>query len=78
MWPKSRMLFAIVSKMFKEGVINEKQRGVLKDLILDHDSRLMSSLQNYESLGDKDKLYREFTDISNSAVMIEDQQLNFR
>jgi len=29
------MLFAIVSKMSKEGVVNEKQRGVLKDLILE-------------------------------------------
>ena len=40
-WPKSRMLFAVVSKMSKEGVLNAKQRGVLKDLILDYDSRLV-------------------------------------
>ncbi len=36
-WPKSRMLFAVVSKMSKEGLLNEAQRGVLKDLILDYD-----------------------------------------
>ena len=36
-WPKSRMLFAIVSKMSKEGMLNEQQRGVLKDMILDYD-----------------------------------------
>jgi hypothetical protein len=36
-WPKSRMLFAVVSKMSKEGVLNNKQRGILKDLILEYD-----------------------------------------
>jgi hypothetical protein len=40
-WPKSRMLFAIVSKMSKEGMLNEQQRGVLKDLILDYDQRVI-------------------------------------
>lgn len=36
-WPKSRMLFAVVSKMQKEGLLTEAQRGVLKDMILDYD-----------------------------------------
>jgi len=31
------MLFAIVSKMSKEGVVTEKERGSLKDLILEGD-----------------------------------------
>jgi hypothetical protein len=31
------MLFAVVSKMSKEGLLNEQQRGVLKDMILDYD-----------------------------------------
>jgi len=35
------MLFAVVSKMSKEGLLNESQRGVLKDLILDYDQRLL-------------------------------------
>ena len=39
--PKSRMLFAVVSKMSKEGLLNENQRGILKDMILDYDSRLI-------------------------------------
>lgn len=26
-WPKSRMLLSIVSKMFKEGLLNKNQRG---------------------------------------------------
>jgi|DEB0MinimDraft_12_1074336.scaffolds.fasta_scaffold144597_2 hypothetical protein len=47
-WPKSRMLFAIVSKMSKEGALNEQQRGTLKDLILEQDNRIMSSLALYE------------------------------
>jgi hypothetical protein len=43
-WPKSRMLFAVVSKMSKEGVLNNKQRGILKDLILEYDPRLIQQL----------------------------------
>jgi hypothetical protein len=43
------MLFAIVSKMSKEGVVNEKQRGILKDLILEHDSRMLGCLASYEA-----------------------------
>jgi hypothetical protein len=35
------MLFAVVSKMSKEGLLNEAQRGVLKDMILDYDQRLL-------------------------------------
>jgi hypothetical protein len=38
------MLFAVVSKMSKEGLLNEAQRGVLKDLILDYDQRLLQCL----------------------------------
>lgn len=56
-WPKSRMLFAIVSKMSKEGDIDEIQRGVLKDLILDNDPRIMVCLANYEADGQRDRLY---------------------
>ena len=43
-WPKSRMLFAVVSKMSKEGLLSEQQRGTLKDLILDYDQRLLACL----------------------------------
>ena len=67
-WPKSRMLFAIVSKMSKEGVVNEKQRGILKDLILEHDSRMLSCLATYEAQGDRDNLYRNFIDIANAVA----------
>ena len=59
-WPKSRMLFAVVSKMSKEGALNLKQRGVLKDLILDYDSRLIACLADYDKLGNKEKLYHGF------------------
>ena len=66
-WPKSRMLFAIVSKMCKEGYLNEGQRGILKDFILDYDQRLMSCLQEYEIGGDRDKLYYNLISIANSG-----------
>lgn len=64
-WPKSRMLFAVVSKMSKEGALNSKQRGVLKDLILESDSRLLQMLQEYESGGNRDKLYDSFQQVAN-------------
>ena len=67
-WPKSRMLFAIVSKMSKEGVVNDKQRGILKDLILEHDPRMLGCLANYEAQGDRDKLYGHFIEIANSVT----------
>jgi hypothetical protein len=59
------MLFAIVSKMSKEGSLNEYQRGVLKDLILEHDNRLSSSLAHYEESGDREKLYTSMCEIAN-------------
>lgn len=66
-WPKSRMLFAIVSKMSKEGAVNEAQRGVLKDLILEHDNRLLICLEHYEHDGDREKLYASMRDIASNA-----------
>jgi len=64
------MLFAIVSKMSKEGALNETQRGVLKDLILEQDGRIMSSLAIYEQEGDRDKLYSSMREIANQASII--------
>jgi hypothetical protein len=60
------MLFAVVSKMSKEGVLNEQQRGALKDLILDYDQRLLSCLQEYEAGGDRERLYMNFVQIANN------------
>ena len=59
------MLFAVVSKMTKEGMLTAEQRGVLKDLILDYDQRLCQFLHEYEFDGDRDKLYYNFINIAN-------------
>ena len=59
------MLFAIVSKMNKEGDIDELQRGILKDLILEHDPRILNCLDQYEADGQRDKLYTVMTEIAN-------------
>ena len=56
-WPKSRMLFAVVSKMSKEGVLTPEQRGILKDKILECDPTLVSHLKEYDRIGNKDRLY---------------------
>ena len=67
-WPKSRMLFAIVSKMNKEGDIDELQRGILKDLILEHDPRIMNCLAQYEADGMRERLYSVMTEIANQTI----------
>jgi hypothetical protein len=56
-WPKSRTLLSIVSKMYMENYINESQRGLLKEFIMDHDERLLQILHDYEISGDSVKLY---------------------
>lgn len=64
-WPKSRMLFAIVSNMTKKGILpNPEQAGVLKDLILEEDERLLNLYTEYEAQGDREKLYEGFKNIA--------------
>ena len=52
-WPRSRMLLSIVSRMYKESTINQDQRTKLKDLIIDEDMKLIQCLQTYEMDGDR-------------------------
>lgn len=59
-WPKSRMLLVIVSRLFKEGMLNHQQRGQLKELILEEDLSLLQCLQQYEADGDRRQLYSSF------------------
>lgn len=72
------MLLAIVSKMFKDGLLNKMQRGeniyfvftiwntigALKDLIIDNDLRVLGALQKYENDGDQNCLYQTFINIA--------------
>lgn len=59
-WPKSRMLLAIVSRMLKEGLLSPQQRGNLKNFILDENPKLLQCLQQYEMDGDRRQLYSSF------------------
>ena len=59
------MLFAVVSKMSKEGLLSSEQRGTLKDLILDYDTRLLTLLSEYDRLGNKEILYNGFLKLAN-------------
>lgn len=61
------MLFAVVSKMSKEGVLSNAQRGILKDMILEYDSRLVACLQEYDRVGNKDRLYSQFLQIASNT-----------
>ena len=65
-WPKSRMLLAIVSRMYKEGKLDSISRGKLKDLIIDEDPRLLQSLQQYEMDGDRRVLYSSFLKLASN------------
>ena len=68
-WPKSRMLFAIVSNMAKRGQLaTPQEQGVLKDLILEEDQRLMKCYADYDALGDKDQLYLGFKKIAQDVL----------
>ena len=53
-WPKERMLLSVCSKMFKEGKINEKQKGQLKYLVLENNQNLIKCLEGYLASGDKE------------------------
>ena len=46
--PKSRTLLSIASKMYKENLITSKQKGILKELILDDNKNLGMFLSLYE------------------------------
>jgi len=59
-WPKSRMLLAIVSRMLKEGLLSPELKGRLKDLILDEDPKMLQCLQQYEMDGNRKILYSSF------------------
>jgi hypothetical protein len=59
------MLFAVVSKMSKEGLLSSEQRGTLKDLILDYDTHLLTLLSEYDRLGNKETLYNGFLELAN-------------
>lgn len=63
-WPKTRMLLAIVSRMYKEKVVNLDQRGKLKDLIIDSDPRLNAPLNDYYLDGNRNNLYRNLISLT--------------
>lgn len=62
-WPKTRILLAIVSRMHKEKVIDLDQRGRLKDLILDSDPRLHQALNDYYIDNNRTNLYRNLINL---------------
>lgn len=67
-WPKSRTLLSIISKMFGDKYINADQRGVLKELIIDRDPTLIQFLNEYEITSDHFKLYQNIISLSNERL----------
>lgn len=65
-WPKSRLLLSIVSKMCKERRLTKTDRGKLKDLILDSNPKLLQILHEYETSGDQQRLYSDFIKLAKS------------
>lgn len=68
-WPKSRMLLAIVSKMSKEKLLNPSQRGILKDLIIENDPRILQCLRQYELDGDRKNLYKNYLNLAANTYL---------
>ena len=60
--------------MFKEGKINEKQKGQLKYLVLENNQNLIKCLEGYLSSGDKEDLHREIIAILENEEVIESQE----
>jgi hypothetical protein len=65
-WPKSRTLLSIISKMYAESYINAEQRGVLKELIMDYDKNILSILAEYEVNGNSYEMYQSIINLANS------------
>lgn len=65
-WPKSRTFLSIVSKMFNENYIDEYQRGILKEMIMDHNLALNKILEEYEIDADSKKLYESIIQLADS------------
>ena len=66
-WPKSRTFLSIISKMFNECLINENQRGILKEMIMDHNKVLNNILDEYEIDADSKKLYENIIQLANTS-----------
>jgi hypothetical protein len=65
-WPKSRTFLSIISKMFNDNYINENQRGLLKEMIMDQNQYLDNILDEYEIDADSNKLYENIIALADS------------
>ncbi len=76
-WPKSRTLLSIISKMYSEKYINAEQRSILKEMIIDRDSTLIKYLNEYEITGDSLKMYQKIIDLSKNKTLRNDEAYSF-
>lgn len=65
-WPKSRTFLSIISKMFNDNYIDENQRGLLKEMIMDQNQYLDNILDEYEIDADSNKLYENIIALADS------------
>jgi hypothetical protein len=67
-WPKSRTLLSIISKMYSEKYITSDQRSVLKEMIIDRDKTMTMYLNEYEISGDSIKLYQNIIKLADTRT----------
>lgn len=67
-WPKSRTLLSIISKMFYEHYITDYQRGILKELIMDHDPHLIKILNDYENTSNSYEMYQNIISLAKEKI----------
>jgi hypothetical protein len=75
-WPKSRTLLSLVSKMYNEKYINSEQRGILKEMIIDRNQVLTKYLNEYEISGDSLSLYQKIVKLSEENLNNSNKLIN--
>lgn len=63
--PNKKMLLSITANMFSEGLLDFKQRGIMKELILDQNPILNKLISTYQLDSDVNLLYKNILDILN-------------
>ena len=60
--PHAKLLF-IVTEMWRQEVINETEKGKLKDMVITSDIRLFEIMEKYEEDDDEEKLVEKLCDL---------------
>lgn len=66
--PETKSYFIVVKKMFNKRIINEAQKGLLRDLILAENDSLKMILRQYEHTGNEQQFYSQIRSYLDSVA----------